>query len=139
MHRRDFIRWLERLAAGVACAGGGLLAGCAGSRFVPARPEAGRLVIRKDDLAGRAVVLVDLPGTGRPILLRRTGPDAFVAVWTRCTHRGCQVEPAGDRLVCPCHGSEYTLDGKVVKSPARMDLRRFRVTTDAGHVYVEMN
>ena len=40
-----------------------------------------------------------------------------------CTHLGCiinQVE--NDRLICPCHGSAYDLNGNVIKGPAYKNL-----------------
>ncbi|WP_456424644.1 QcrA and Rieske domain-containing protein [Rhodocaloribacter sp.] len=138
MDRRGFIIRLERLSLGALCGGAVLSGGCAGVAYVQAIRVKNRLVLRKADLAEHTGVLVELPGAERPIYLHRRGPDAYVAVWTRCTHRGCEVEPAGDRLVCPCHGSEYTLSGVVVKAPAERDLRQYPVTTDDEHVYIEL-
>jgi Rieske Fe-S protein len=53
-------------------------------------------------------------------------------VSTRCGHRGCQVEPAAAKLVCPCHGSEYTLDGTILQGPTLRPLERYRVTVDGA-------
>jgi cytochrome b6-f complex iron-sulfur subunit len=42
---------------------------------------------------------------------------------TRCSHLGCKInELENGKLVCPCHGSEYDLSGKVVKGPAFKNL-----------------
>jgi len=40
------------------------------------------------------------------------------AVSAVCTHLGCILEPSDDGFVCPCHGSCYDFDGKVVSGPA---------------------
>ncbi|WP_340113418.1 ubiquinol-cytochrome c reductase iron-sulfur subunit [Maribellus mangrovi] len=41
-----------------------------------------------------------------------------------CTHLGCKIDKLeGDRFVCPCHGSQYDLQGKVLKGPAYKNLR----------------
>jgi cytochrome b6-f complex iron-sulfur subunit len=41
-----------------------------------------------------------------------------------CTHLGCKIDKMeGDRFVCPCHGSHYDLEGKVLKGPAYKDLK----------------
>jgi len=38
---------------------------------------------------------------------------------SKCTHLGCQINKTeNNRLICPCHGSEYSLDGKPLKGPA---------------------
>uniref|UniRef100_UPI00321743E4 QcrA and Rieske domain-containing protein n=1 Tax=uncultured Draconibacterium sp. TaxID=1573823 RepID=UPI00321743E4 len=41
----------------------------------------------------------------------------------RCTHLGCTINSATNgKLVCPCHGSEYDFNGKVLKGPAYKNL-----------------
>jgi Rieske Fe-S protein len=52
--------------------------------------------------------------------------DRFKVHSTRCTHLGCRLKEAGhERLVCPCHGSEFELfTGVPVKGPAEKQLER---------------
>ena len=47
------------------------------------------------------------------------------ALSARCTHLGCTVTVAEDgrSLICPCHGSEYDLDGTVRRGPAKHPLQ----------------
>lgn len=40
-----------------------------------------------------------------------------------CTHLGCIVTPKKDGFICPCHGSKFAKDGKVLKGPAPRPLR----------------
>jgi Rieske Fe-S protein len=46
------------------------------------------------------------------------------AVSPICTHRGCQVQfnNAERTWDCPCHGSRYDVEGKVIHGPAVRDL-----------------
>ncbi len=136
MDRRTFISRVEALGLGFFCGAGSLLGGCAESRFVMARQDGQQLVVSKAEVVGRGDFLVERPGHARPIYVFHRGGDDYVAVWTRCTHRGCQVAPAGERLVCPCHGSEYTREGRVVQGPAVHDLQRFSVTADEQYIYI---
>lgn len=49
----------------------------------------------------------------------------------KCTHLGCALNALGDSaLVCPCHGSQFLLDGTVNKGPARKALRKLEVEVD---------
>lgn len=137
MNRRRFIRVVPGASFAGLCLPG-LLGGCAGLVYITPTVEGERLVVEQAALAEHRFVLVQHPYDDRPIYLHRYEDGAFTAVSTRCAHQGCQVEPAGDRLACPCHGSEYTLDGVVVKSPAERNLQQFEVTTDAQRIYIAL-
>lgn len=47
-------------------------------------------------------------------------------VHTRCTHLGCRLEWNADEKSwdCPCHGSRYDADGKLLDGPAQRPLRK---------------
>ncbi len=52
----------------------------------------------------------------------------------RCTHLGCIVEfdEKSGIFKCPCHGSEYALDGSVIKGPARKRLKKLDYIVDGN-------
>ena len=59
-------------------------------------------------------------------LVARTAQDAFSAVTAICTHQACDVTGfQGQTYVCPCHGSEFDLAGRVIRGPASLPLRPF--------------
>ena len=45
---------------------------------------------------------------------------------SKCTHLGCELEynNAERTFDCPCHGSRFTYEGKVIEGPAVLDLER---------------
>ena len=50
------------------------------------------------------------------------------AVTAVCTHNGCLVLlEEGKSFGCPCHDSEYDLQGAVVQGPAKLPLQHFFV------------
>jgi len=138
MGRRDFVQSLPVLGSGLLLGAASLsVAGCAGgvSYVVPATPP-GRLVVGAADLGPNGEAFVQGPGMSRPVFLHRSSSGIVVAVLASCTHNGCQPVPVADRLVCPCHGSEFSLDGDVLQGPAERPLTRYEVTEEDGDVTV---
>ena len=52
----------------------------------------------------------------------------FVALSKVCTHQGTTIDfrPTANDFKCPNHGSEFTTDGKVQKSPATTALKVYK-------------
>jgi len=57
---------------------------------------------------------------GRRAATYRDGDGALHAVSPTCTHLGCEVRfnPAERSWDCPCHGSRFDVDGRVLEGPA---------------------
>lgn len=127
MDRRRFV---------LTCAAVPLATACVRYRYVQGRMEAGRVVVLRSALQGNPYALVEVPSLSFPVFVHESSPGEFTAVLTRCMHRGCTVEPADGHLVCPCHGSEYSNSGAVLKGPTEKPLIRFAVNTDAEHIYI---
>jgi nitrite reductase/ring-hydroxylating ferredoxin subunit len=146
LSRRRFLQQLEAGAVAATCAGGAargllpvLLAACGGARYAASSIDGARLVVERRELGAQGAALGDGPDGELPIYVRLLPDGRFTAVSTRCMHRGCQVEPATDRFVCPCHGSEYTFAGEVLKGPTEHPLVRYRTTADQTRVYVHLD
>jgi cytochrome b6-f complex iron-sulfur subunit len=45
-----------------------------------------------------------------------------------CTHLGCTVQWRDGAFQCPCHGSHYEADGRIVSGPAPRDLPWFALS-----------
>lgn len=63
---------------------------------------------------------------GEKVAAYRDEHGALVAVSPRCTHLGCQVDwnRAERSWDCPCHGSRFAPDGRVLEGPAVHALER---------------
>mmetsp|Transcript_88933 Transcript_88933/g.108785 ORF Transcript_88933/g.108785 Transcript_88933/m.108785 type:complete len:227 (-) Transcript_88933:220-900(-) len=58
------------------------------------------------------------------------------ALLSVCTHLGCVVpwDKAKNKFCCPCHGSQYDENGKVVRGPAPLSLALAHTTTLNGNL-----
>jgi cytochrome b6-f complex iron-sulfur subunit len=67
-----------------------------------------------------------------PAMLIHT-KSGFSALSLTCTHLGCTVEQNKDEFVCPCHGSHFDLNGKLLHGPAAKPLASLHIeTTEDG-------
>jgi Rieske Fe-S protein len=49
-----------------------------------------------------------------------------------CTHLGCTVTAAENTFACPCHGSRFDRQGRVLSGPATVALRRLKLEEQQG-------
>jgi Rieske Fe-S protein len=127
--RRDFVRGAAGLIAGGAVVP--LVAACESD---PTRDWKFRATIDVSVLTEAQPALVSAtPGVdGAPILVVKTGAKTFSALSVQCTHEGCPVNPPVNGVItCPCHGSQYNLDGTVRHGPAQYALMRYLTNYDA--------
>jgi cytochrome b6-f complex iron-sulfur subunit len=47
-----------------------------------------------------------------------SGSEGFFCISSICTHLGCNVRHVGAGFECPCHGSRYDENGRVISGPA---------------------
>ena len=73
-----------------------------------------------------------------PIYMVRLADDDYVAYSSECTHFGCEIElvsfAAG--YECPCHGSQFDIEGRVTNGPAGQDLVHFDLEWDEESITV---
>jgi cytochrome b6-f complex iron-sulfur subunit len=73
--------------------------------------------------------------SGRFFIVREN--RRLFALLAVCPHRACKISAEQDHFACDCHGSTFTLGGKVTRGPARRDLWRLPVSKDGnGHLIV---
>jgi nitrite reductase/ring-hydroxylating ferredoxin subunit len=122
--RRKFITTLTLLLAS-----GGLLV-----RYLTPRTTGKRRVLA-------SAAAADVPPDGallfrseRLALLR--DDTGFYALSLICTHLGCTVVVTEAELSCPCHGSLFDRQGRVLKGPADRSLARMKVEVRGERIEV---
>ena len=85
--------------------------------------------ILNKEFAGGAVLVVRNPDQ----------KEAIAAVNPSCPHSGCIVAWKADQkqFVCPCHNSKFTVDGKVVKGPAKKPLASYEAKLAGDSILVK--
>ncbi len=83
------------------------------------------------------VVTIDL-SDGSSIALVRTAKavTGFTALNLSCTHQGITVQQNGNAWLCPAHGSQYALNGKLINGPARSALMKYPVKATSSAVII---
>ncbi|MER7923732.1 MULTISPECIES: Rieske (2Fe-2S) protein [unclassified Streptomyces] len=84
----------------------------------------------------------DIPEGGGKIFASQgvvvTQPTAgtYKAFSSKCTHQGCAVSSiSGGAIVCPCHGSEFSVtDGSVKKGPATQGLPAEQISVSGDSI-----
>lgn len=64
--------------------------------------------------------------------------NEVVAFSPQCTHLGCayRYEERKKQFLCPCHSSNFDLDGKVIDGPAPRPLDRYQVKVEGTKLFV---
>jgi len=138
LSRRRFCAGACQVASGATLAT--LFSACGGS---PASPGGGTstLSVLAGQLVGSSVRVTPgsalantgdtalVESTAGVFLVARTSASTFTALDAVCTHEGCTITDAqGNDYVCPCHGSRYSRDGRVIGGPAMANLRQYSTT-----------
>lgn len=136
------------LQLGVAAGAASILGGCKtfGSRKpdVVAQAKDNKITLSKEEsaklLASEGSLLVEPKGSGDKIIVVHAKDGSLHALSAICTHMGCAVlydEKLG-QLRCPCHGSDFGLDGHNLKGPATRPLKPYEVRNDNGQVVITL-
>lgn len=112
-------------------AGGALLCGDINGNPVPLATW------MKNHKEGERELVQGLKGDAYYIVTKEDGIKDF-AINATCTHLGCVVpwQKAANKFICPCHGSQYDENGKVVRGPAPLSLALAHTSIENGNIAV---
>ena len=140
-------RFLVLVPAAVGLGALPVLTGCGGSSGTPidgtVTVQNGEATLlfsqfpKLQTVGGAAVVSTS---SGGDYLVIRTSASQAAALTAVCTHAHCLVgyDAGAEKLVCPCHGSEYSTDGVVLRGPAIASLSTFPATLDATGITIKV-
>ncbi|TMW99254.1 hypothetical protein EJD97_002848 [Solanum chilense] len=111
-----------------------------GSGGTPAKDANGNDVVvtewLKTHAPGTRTLTQGLKGDPTYLVVENDGTLATYGINAVCTHLGCVVpwNTAENKFICPCHGSQYNNQGKVVRGPAPLSLALAHADVDDGKV-----
>jgi Rieske Fe-S protein len=123
------------LKGAAATCGVGLLAACGSGEEVAQTGGGGsdEPLIQLDEVPVGGAKGVTA-GNGDKVIVTRPTEGEAVAFDATCPHQGCTVAPDDGQLSCPCHGSQFELDGSLKKGPAEKGLESYAVKVVDGQV-----
>jgi cytochrome b6-f complex iron-sulfur subunit len=135
MKRRDFINWVglggiaSSLPIAIAACSSGITSATGDWQTVGTSAELDKTgqLLAKNSPAGPVLVV----GTSKGANLTAVNPT--------CPHANCTVawQAEAKKFACPCHGSEFGIDGKVQKGPATEALKSYAAKIEGNSVVVK--
>lgn len=126
--RRSFMAGTTALAATT------VLAACTEQGGGPKRDQ-----LKPGELVGNAALVAVGNGKVFPeasLVVTQPTEGNYVGLSAICTHQSCTLrEVTNGTIYCGCHGSEFDLEGKVVKGPASTDLPSAAIEVKDGKIY----
>ena len=151
LNRRNFVALtVAAAAAATACACECTLAAEAQAADAPAGggegkekestkappPNVGTVNVGKKAKYDKDGVSDEFAKKNRVLIVRHQG--RIYAPTATCTHKNCAVKLKENtsskekEIVCPCHGSKFTINGTSMKGPAKGSLYRYAISVDGN-------
>lgn len=100
-------------------------------------PDLGeRLEIRRDDFTNSNYKIVRSSLLNNSVLILKKNDLDYSAHLMKCTHNGAGLSVSGSSLTCPLHGSTFSMEGDVIKGPARTALTSYPVVISQDKITV---
>ncbi len=95
-----------------------------------------QIILKKSEIPvgeGKDIVLDGTPA----VIINRPG-RGLIALSRVCTHLGCLVDynRTQNRIICPCHGAIFDLEGNVVSGPPPRPLPKFALKVEAESIVI---
>jgi hypothetical protein len=100
-------------------------------------PDLGeRLEIRRDDFTNSNYKIVRSSLLNNSVFILKKNDLDYSAHLMKCTHNGAGLSVSGSSLTCPLHGSTFSMEGDVIKGPARTALTSYPVVISQDKITV---
>lgn len=140
MERRKFIK--SGCSACIAFGSGILLssiASCSPKLSVTKVTEKNmKFSISEGDLATSGVKLVVVKNFDYDVFIKKNPDNSYLALAMLCTHAGHPLIKTGGTFYCSQHGSEFDINGNVLKGPAERHLVHLPIVNNNGTLEITL-
>ncbi|WP_157974786.1 Rieske (2Fe-2S) protein [Glycomyces dulcitolivorans] len=94
------------------------------------------------DSGSAIAATTDVPEGGGIVVddtvITQPSADEFLAFSAACPHMGTTVNPpdAEGTIICPNHGSQFSLEGELEQGPAETGLTSVEITVEDGQIFL---
>ena len=130
--------FLMTCIGGVAVVAAGAVAYPVISYLAPrkGKDDSGAVTIPEKDVPADGAKFFQYHGKAGVVVRKKDG--TLTALSAVCTHLGCivQWEAKKGEFICPCHGGQFSPDGKVLGGPPPRPLEQLKVTVANGVITI---
>ena len=140
MNRRKFISTSCKacIAIGFAGSAASLLESCSSLPIYKTVVEKNKLKIPAEKLLqANPFLLVRENSLEYDILILKQN-EKYQAIYLQCTHENSSLIVSEKKISCAAHGSEFALEGNVLKGPADKPLKQFKAHMNNAELIVSL-
>ena len=113
----------------------GVIGGFISGKFIMSGESTKKVIAYS--LANSPLEVGEVKDLGEVFLVRDR--DGIFALKAKCTHLGCKPIWNGKIFHCPCHGSEFTMEGDVIHGPATKHLEALLIKKEGDKLEIYLN
>ena len=133
--RRKFVKNISGVSAACCMGAFSVLAeSCSPVYYAETTKRGKTLLVDKLEVLDKPFFVVKVEGEKAPVYIVKRENGLYEGFLMMCTHKLCELKATGTFLTCPCHGSEFSNEGKVLNGPATKDLARYKVASDDKNI-----
>lgn len=141
--RREFVKLTCGFCAAITGVGlaSTFLQSCTSIPVIKAGPENQKISVAESSFGDQKLLLVRSEKLENDILLVKITEQStlkYHAILMRCSHQDQPLTAQGTKIHCATHGSEFDLNGNVVKEPDIFPLTKYKVEAKDGMLIIDL-
>lgn len=140
MERRSFIKQSCQACAAIALGPAivAALGSCSSSAVLKLAAENNMVSVPLTAFVEKQQVVVRVSGRAFDLLCIKVDDTNYSTLEMKCTHQDQPLVSSGKSLYCNSHGSQFDLEGKVLRDPASKPLKKFETQLQGEIVVIKV-